>query len=654
MKGKKLLLTAAVAAVCAGGNVQTAEAVVYELNPIVVTATRYDKADLEVPATTQIVSAEQLETTGAVNAEEALRYTTGVIYKASTAGMGGGEFLIRGKRRGTLVMVDGVSINFRNSYANLDNIPIDDIERVEIIRGGGAVMYGSDAIGGVVNIITKKKKDNSVTLSAGNFGRQSHGFQVGNDKVHLGFLYDKRGEILNTSQPSTTKNKYDSKFFHFHGGEKYVGTLNFNINENLHLRTMYADHNYSRSYNYANKPAPARYDDRETDHRELQAALQYNKEGLSATLSFHRQMSRTMYDYYNYAAKESAEFLGKLDRQYHYEYTDKMLSFDIHNEWEHRHGVVIAGASIDHNSYDFYANNKPKWDRRSGQFVGYNPETINDYSRNVYSLYASYEHDFNEEHMMTLSGRQTWTGNSPGEKEFHEFTPQVQYLYRPSEDLSFFASYGESFTLPTMNDLYGKGYDAGNVGLKPETGKHYEVGAKYRHDNALWKISVFDSDVKNFMRVKKDQVTGEDIAVNEDTKNKGVEISVDLQHNEHFSSNWGLVVQNPKFYDARYPEDGWQRDYGRLQMNGGLRYKKDKWSVAFNASYLGRRVLSSYQEEVRPLLMTSLQVSYRPTENYEIFFDADNLFDREDITSHVSSRYNAQPFNFILGAKYQF
>lgn len=66
--------------------------------------------------------------------------------------------MIRGKRRGTMVLVDGILLNVRTGYYDLDRINIADVERIEVVRGGGAVLYGSDATGGVINIITKIKE----------------------------------------------------------------------------------------------------------------------------------------------------------------------------------------------------------------------------------------------------------------------------------------------------------------------------------------------------------------------------------------------------------------------------------------------------------------------------------------------------------------
>ena len=70
-------------------------------------------------------------------------------------------------------MVDGVPMNFRSGYYDLDSLSIADVEKVEIVRGGGAVLYGSDTSGGVINIITKKKRTNSISAAVGDNRVQS-------------------------------------------------------------------------------------------------------------------------------------------------------------------------------------------------------------------------------------------------------------------------------------------------------------------------------------------------------------------------------------------------------------------------------------------------------------------------------------------------
>ena len=72
--------------------------------------------------------------------------------------LGGGmsaKILIRGNDKGTLVMIDGAPINMNNVYF-LNTLPVEAVERIEIVKGASSVLYGSEASSGVINIITKK------------------------------------------------------------------------------------------------------------------------------------------------------------------------------------------------------------------------------------------------------------------------------------------------------------------------------------------------------------------------------------------------------------------------------------------------------------------------------------------------------------------
>ena len=156
---KSLLMTVLITgSVMWGGATAFAEENVgeFSLDTMVVTAQRYEKKDVDIAASTEIFDQSKLEATGATNLYEALQYAAGMEiqqYGPSGSSMGNmtSKIIIRGNGNGTLVLVNGVPINIRGTY-DLNDFPIENIERVEIIRGGGAVMYGSDATGGVINI----------------------------------------------------------------------------------------------------------------------------------------------------------------------------------------------------------------------------------------------------------------------------------------------------------------------------------------------------------------------------------------------------------------------------------------------------------------------------------------------------------------------
>ena len=203
---KSLLMTALITgSVIWEGTAAFAEESVgeFELDPMVVTAQRMEKRDLDTPAAVDVISREQVERTGGASAYEVLRQSIGVsVTSQGPNGVSYGSMTsdatIRGVDRGTLVLLDGMPLNQDGKY-NLEDIPSDVIEKIEIVRSGGSVLYGSEASGGVINIITRKNVGNKVKVSAGDLGRQNYSVTVGAKRFSAVAFYEKRGEIDKTS-----------------------------------------------------------------------------------------------------------------------------------------------------------------------------------------------------------------------------------------------------------------------------------------------------------------------------------------------------------------------------------------------------------------------------------------------------------------------
>lgn len=157
---KALLMTALICgSVYVSADAYAAEMQEFTLDPMVVTATRTEKRDVQVPASTVVLTQKDLKATGAQNLQVALSKVPGLVYKTFAPGGGSmgtmaNEIAIRGVNNGTLVLLNGNPMNLRGKYY-LDAIPVENIEKVEIIKGGASVLYGSEAMGGVINIITK-------------------------------------------------------------------------------------------------------------------------------------------------------------------------------------------------------------------------------------------------------------------------------------------------------------------------------------------------------------------------------------------------------------------------------------------------------------------------------------------------------------------
>ncbi len=141
----------------------------FELDEVVVTATRTEELILYVPQHVTIITSEQIEESGAGNISEVLNIHSGV--SITDYGPQGSlkSVSIRGSTSAqVLVLINGVRAPGSHGGADLSLIPIDNIERIEIVRGGTSALYGADAVGGVINIITKKKGENKLKIKVEN------------------------------------------------------------------------------------------------------------------------------------------------------------------------------------------------------------------------------------------------------------------------------------------------------------------------------------------------------------------------------------------------------------------------------------------------------------------------------------------------------
>lgn len=143
-------------------------------------------------------------------------------------------------------------------------------------------------------------------------------------------------------------------------------------------------------------------------------------------------------------------------------------------------------------------------------------------------------------------------------------------------------------------------------------------------------------------------------------KNTGIELSVDIQGENGWSYQYGLTYSNPQGKtksEKAGTKDYWDRNFGRVQLNGGATYHKDKWTASLSANYLAKRVLtpsSAHSFETKPYLLTTLNVNYAVDATSEINLSIDNLLDRQDNVNHGSSAYYSAPINYMLSYKYKF
>lgn len=658
-KGK--LLTGAVLSVFmagAYGNACAADGTsdaVYSLNPVVVTATRYEKSDAEIPAATQTFTEEQIEQTGADNLQVALQYLDGVI----DAGMGPNgtsvssmttKNVIRGVSNGTVVMINGTPINWRTNY-NLENIPTSAVERVEVVRGGGAVLYGSQATGGVINIITKKTLPNEVKVGLGNKGRQEYAVTANAGDLSIAYTYNKWGKLGYVSssdssiKPDKTRVPVEMKQ-RFFGSEKNDFLATYKLND--HADFLY-NHNESASrwaYTYTGITDPD-YEDMNDHPRYIRRYendkdfLQFNfhgLDGISGHVFYNYNTLKTHgTDYYSSTGKKYAAPKAVRGQE-----KNKTYGYDVQKVWDgNPDQTFLIGTSLVRETFE---------------------NETSDTGRNIISAFGSWERNLTAKDVLTLSGRGTWT--TGGIQNFHNFSGQAQYLHKLDNTQSLYASVGQSFVLPTFSQLYSREQAGGisniigNPDLKPQKGLHYEAGWKKEETNRQYKVALFTEKIDD--NISYSGTSGRWYAINEDFKNHGIEASIRGQEDNGFTWHAGLTWQNPKSKQTTEKTSAkryWDRSYGRILLTGGVGYEKEKWTTALNFSYLADRVQSppaAHSHSVKPYLLTSMTVKYSPNKSSEIMLAIDNLLNRKDIVSHTTSDYYATPRNLILSYRYKF
>lgn len=140
----------------------------YVLDEYVVTATKTALSEKKVPMATEVITQEKIKNLGAYSVRDALRMSIGLDVQET--GMTGNVVQIRGMNNShALILIDGRRMAGENTSVTanvyeLSRININDVERIEIVRGPGSALYGSDAMGGVINIITKKATDPSASI----------------------------------------------------------------------------------------------------------------------------------------------------------------------------------------------------------------------------------------------------------------------------------------------------------------------------------------------------------------------------------------------------------------------------------------------------------------------------------------------------------
>ena len=613
-----------------------------ESHVINVTANRMALLNLDTPAAMDVITDKDIMNSGAKNAFDAVNMVPGITsfsYGASGLEYGAmdSRVNIRGLERGSLILVNGVPMNL-NGKGGLSSIPTGSIARIEVLKGAASALYGSDAMSGVVNVITKTptKEGGSATIGVGNMGSQTYKINYGTPRFLIGIergFFGKQDPSTpvrtdSVSHPRgyeyyTARDKGNSLGIFMSGKLSDKVTLNFSRFEG---KSAYAQLSTESNATNRNRHSTTyAYDDSKNN-----ASLIYKDGNTTGTLFYNDR------DLKGKNRKHSLPSYTSNDSNY----IARQYGFDVQHEWDFRGGkdYLIAGVLGKRETY-----------RTTSGPVYASPH------RHSLALYGSYSYQINPTWSTVVGLR--YTDIKDPVKNQHVLTPQFQLNHRINKESSVYMNVGKAFTMPNLSDTFkavNRQYQSvSGRNLKPEEGWNYELGYKHITNKDSWKIAAFYMDFKNFFSWKPDSNGKMTIRVNGGRfRNVGVEAQYGRKLTDRLKVTVGAAYSNPK--QMEIDKNYWKQANPKLQFTGGIHYNSSTWTAGSSINFVTKR-MKNRDGGINPNLVAwNAYVGYQFNENASVRLDARNLLNRHNVISNGDWEYWDEPFNYQLSYTQKF
>lgn len=568
----------------------------YVLDPMMVTAARYEKRDVDIPAATEIYDQEKIEKLGANNVMEVVKNIPGFTLTASPTGNTYIGF--RGIAKDNVaILVNGIPLNQDGNY-DLESISADIIDRIEVVKGGATVLYGSNASAGVINIITNKKAaKNKVLIGLGDKNKFKGAVNVATDKLQLSYSRQQskdRGFVY--------KNSGASNYYTGDKLEKDSLNLQYAISDNLSLQYMYSKKvsDCSKSVDGVYKPGF------HSDIKYNFGQLRYVNDDLQATVFFRNRDWK-----FNTSTHQKGHNYGA----------------DLQDKFKLGNTMLTVGAN--------YENENTK-----------NSNNIEAAKRDSAAVFFMTETEVSDKTKIFLGAREAYV-----EESGSKFCPQFQVMHSLGTDDNIYLNVNRSMRAPHVNEQWGTSTQLMNPDLKAENGWNYEFGWKKKlAADELFKVNLYHMDINDRIYSQRNyNGSGKSMFLNANKyRNTGVEVSYEKAASEKFSYNVGVSYGNP---EQKLAKGDWQRVDFKLGLHAGVGYSLGKTNANIYANYMAERI-----NGVKPMLDLTLNVKQQITKNDALRFAVYNLLDRDDIRTGSSSGTGAmlEERNWMLSYEHSF
>ncbi|MCL0034145.1 TonB-dependent receptor [Thermodesulfovibrionales bacterium] len=590
--------------------------IVFDLEEIVITATRHPEPIKGISASVTIIDAEEIAEGGEITILESLRGLPGLdVVQTGGSGATTSIFLRGAASRHTLVLIDGVRVNSPTiGMFDFANLTVDNIERIEIVRGPQSILYGSSAIGGVINIITKRG--------------------VGPPRAEI----SAEGGSLNTHRISLSTSGEVGPFHYSFSVSRFdtagISRAKVGVEDDRHENTSFSARFGFPVLEEAALDFVLRYTETTADFdgwvMGVGPADDLNYTGDTESFVFSANFNQLITERWSHKASISINDEGLKykdpDTQGHNSRIDTRIST---LNWQHEFaagevGTFIAG--IEWEEQEGVSKGMP-WPPAPAEFVERFDESITNWGYHL-------QHQLNlKERFFITTGIRVDDHETFGSDTNYQIG--VAYLFQEIP-VRLRGNWGTGFKAPTLNDLFwyedwGWGMGMfGNPDLLPEEstgydlgidlwGEHFHLGATYFHNNIENLIAWPDVATWRFEARNIDEA-----------RTKGVELEISLLPADNFNVTLNYTLTDTEVLAGEHkgnelahrPQNKYSLSFNyrpieKLNLNLHLNRVGDRWDDAANT-----RELDSYTR-------VDLAGSFDLTRNFQIFARGENILNEE-------------------------
>jgi vitamin B12 transporter len=586
----------------------------------VLSANRMEQSPDKVGSSVTVLTKETLEKRGDVSVADALKRVVGITLSRS-GGIGStSNIRLRGTDSGqTKVLIDGISVgdvtDVSNSY-DFDTLMVCDIDRIEILRGPQSALYGSDAIGGVINILTNSPQNrNKATafVEGGSYGtvQGGTGFNVGDDKLYYGanvqhfktdgFSRAKAGKELDSTKTTSFKANIGSNI-----------TDNFKLDFNGGYKKSKGEYDGFPPPNYSLNDAE-NVVDKDFFYGQTQAELWLFEDIFKSTFKLGGNITNRVFDepqgFFTTATYDGDRLQASYQGDIFVRDRD-VLTFGTE--------FLEDSAYTTNTSFGLTA-------------IGIDKSVSNQ------SIFGQYMLGLGENATFTLGAR----------RDSHE-TFGIHGTYRATAAYNITqtntimrGSIGTGFKAPSLYQLYAPFY--GTASLQPEKSLGYDIGIEqnFLNDKVTFNITAFQNHLDNLIDFDFGTFTYLNI---KEAKTKGIETELNINATDDLNLNAGYTYtlaedETTNIFLLRRP---------RHMATFGIDY-----DIMNNAriGLLGRYVGKQYDtgnQKIRPFFTADMRAEYDLNKNFTLYTRADNILDRDYVEV---TGYNTPGFSLFGGIR---